>query len=349
MKRIDNFITEIIGDLSPTGRLWAKIGLAVLFFAAWMSFDFGYSVSFKHGAFLALLSVVTAFGPEVAYKMWKEGRKPTGLILAAICVPLFAIEFYSHAGYTAGLRGHNISEAKVQNVKYDGAQEAAKEDKANLEMWKDHLNKLMAENAWAATVKADGLRAQLDAAQKAIDLEAARGGCKTKCQVEMKKKADIETRIAIAERATDLTNKIEATQRILDKKRAVADTTEHKSSPVVHQNEFLANVVALVGQGSLQPTAFISTSAQQSVNIAMAMVGTGLPGLAIFISGLFRRKRAEADVAPLPPVIHSAPVKAPAQAGNTTFIQKLDGYIPFRNPETLEFSNRRILPAQAAA
>lgn len=342
MTRINKFITEIIGDLDATGRMWAKIGLAVLFFAAWMSFDFGYSVSLKHGAFLALLSVVTAFGPEVAYKMWKDDRKPTAVILSIICVPLFAIEFYSHAGYTAGLRGHNISETKVQNVKYDGAQERVAEDKTNLKMWQERLAKLEADNAWVATVTADALRAQLASANLAIEQEAARGGCKAKCLARTKERDDLATKIALAEEKSNLTKQIEATKRILDKARDKADSTEHKSSPVVHQNEFLANVVALVGQGSLQPSSFISASTTQSVNLAMAIVGTGLPGLAIFIAGLFRRKGSEAiETAPVVPAwqVKPAPVKP------QTVVQRLEGMIPVRNLETLEIGHRKVQAA----
>lgn len=343
MNRINTFIKEIIGDLDATGRMWAKIGLTVLFFAAWMSFDFGYSVSLKHGAFLALLSVVTAFGPEVAYKMWTGGRKPTGAILAIICVPLFAIEFYTHAGYTAGLRGHNISETKVQNVKYDGAQERVSEDKTNLKMWQERLAKLEADNAWSATVTADALRARLASANLAIEQEAARGGCKTKCLARTQERDDLASKIAIAEEKSNLTKQIEATKRILDKARDKADTTEFKSSPVVHQNEFLANVVALVGQGSLQPTSFISASTQQSVNLAMAIVGTGLPGLSIFIAGLFRRKggAVEDEAAPASPVwqVKPAPVKP------QTIIQRLEGIVAVRNPETLEIGHRKVQAA----
>lgn len=314
MKKADDFITNIIGDLTPTGKFWAKLGLCVLFVAAAMSFDFGFSVSWKHGVFLALLSFVTAFGPEVAYKMWEEGRKPTATILAIICVPLFAIEFYTHAGYTAGLRGHNIAETKVQNTKYDGAQEGVKEAKANLVIFTKQLNTLMEQNAWAATVKAEGLRTQAAQLEQNIASETKLGGCGRKCRGLQDDLTKVRNQIAVAEQRSDIEKQIAATKRIIDGAREKADTVEYKSSAVVHQNEFLANALALVGQGKLEPTAFLSASAQQSVNLAMAMVGTGLPGLAIFISGLFRRRKEDGytarptstDVQPRTPT-YSAP------------------------------------------
>ena len=286
-----SFISDLFNELDAFGRFWLALGLVVLVVAARMSWKFGYDVSLEHAAFLACLTVVAAFGPMAAEILCGIGRKGVACAIAILCVPLLGIEFFSHAGYTAGLRGSNIETATVQNMRFDGAQDAAKEDKANLEMWKDHLSKLMADNAWAATVKADGLRAQLDAAQKAIDLEAARGGCKAKCLAEMKKKADLEERIAIAERATDLTAKIEATQRILDKKRTVAATTEHKSSAVDHQNKFLIKSVAMVANGNLKATELQAAGAEQTVNLAMAFAGTGLPAFCLFLCVLFRKNR----------------------------------------------------------
>ena len=58
---------------------------------------------------------------------------------------------------------------------------------------------------------------------------------------------DLAARIAIAEEKSELTKKIEATKKVLAGAREKAIATEHKSSPVVHQNEFLAKAVALVG------------------------------------------------------------------------------------------------------
>jgi hypothetical protein len=288
-----SLVKELFGDLTPTGRAWMYLGLGSLMAAAAMSFDFGSGVSMKHAIFLGCLTVVTAFAPEAAYKQWTEGRRGLAVALAIICAPLFAIEFYSHAGYTAGLRGQNISEARVQNARYDGAQEAAKEDKTNLELWKKQLATLLEQNAWAGTVKADALRAQVDVAQKEIDLEAARGGCKTKCALRMKEKADLEQKIGTIEQASSLSARIEATQRILDKKRVVASSTEYKSSAVAHQNEFLAKAVTLFRDGSMKPSELMDEGASQTVNLGMAAAGTGLPAFALFIAGLFRRKESE--------------------------------------------------------
>jgi hypothetical protein len=301
-------IKDMYNDLDSFGRFWFAIGLAALVAAAAMSFDFGWQVSTKHAIFLAVLTVVAAFGPMAAEMLYTKGRKGPAFAIAALCVPLLAIEFYSHAGYTAGLRGTNIETASVQNAKWSGAQEAVSEDKQNVEIWKKQLQTLLEQNAWAGTVKADGLRAQLGAAQKAIDLEGQRGGCKSKCLALMEKKGALEKQIAIAEQASDLTKRIEATQRILDGKRDVAATTEHKSSAVDHQNKFLIASVALFANGSTQASPLQALGAEQSVNLGMALAGTGLPAFALFLAGLFRSERRR-DEWPRPSA--SAPVAAP--------------------------------------
>jgi hypothetical protein len=319
---LDSFMHAMFGDLAPTGRAWARVGIVVLCVAALMSYDFGASVSWKHGLFLAVLSFVAAFGPEAAHKAWDEGRAGASIAIACVCVPLLAIEFYSHAGYTAGLRGDNIATAKVANVKYDHAQDSVKEDKLNLTMWSERLQKLEAEanNAWLATVTADALRGQLASANLAIDLEAKNGGCKSKCLARTKERDNIVSKIAIAEEKADLTKKIEATKRVLADARDKADATEFKSSAVVHQNQFLAKAVALVGYGSLKPSDAIEETAQQSANLMMALAGTGLPAFALFVAGLYRRRGGEEDLtAPSPlrredfrtstPVFERAPVK----------------------------------------
>ncbi len=297
---------DLFNDLDEFGRFWLVLGLGSLTAAASMSFAFGWDVSVKHAIFLAFLSVIAAFGPMAAEMLWSKRRKGPAIATALICVPLLGIEFYSHAGYTAGLRGSNIETATVQNTKWDGAQSAVTEDESNVKLWREQLAALLTQNAWAGTVKADGLRAQLAVAQKEIDLEAARGGCKTKCAARMKDKADLEQRIATIEQASDLTARIEATQRILDKKRETAATTEHKSSAVDHQNKFLVKSVALFVNGSTEASEIQAMGAEQSVNLAMAIAGTGLPAFALFLAGLFRVSRREDEA---PPALRETHVK----------------------------------------
>lgn len=292
---------DMFGDLDPFGRFWMAVGLGTLVAAAAMSFDFGWGVSLKHAVFLGLLTVVAAFGPMAAEMLWRNGRKGPAIATAVICLPLLGIEFFSHAGYTAGLRGSNIETAVVQNARYDGAQDAVSEDKTNLAMWREQLSTLTAQNAWAPTVKAEAMRVELAHIKARIDKEKAgkrgrKAGCGKECERLQDQASKLEERIGIAERASDLTKRIEATQRVLDTKRDVAAKTEHKSSAVDHQNKFLIATVSLVANGGAEASKVQAMGAEQAVNLAMALAGTGLPAFALFIAGLFRRP--EDDKAP---------------------------------------------------
>lgn len=318
-----NAYRALFGALSPWGKFWMVVGLASLGAAATMSFEFGSGVSRAHAVFLACLSFVTAFAPEAAYSQYEAGRKGVACVLAMLCVPLFGIEFFSHAGYTAGLRGSNIETTMVQNTKWDGAQETAKEDKAALKMWQERLAKLETEKGWVATVTADGLRAQIDSADEAIRQEERRGGCGPKCLKLKEAKGELGNKIAAAEERASILSQIEATKRKLDGARVAAANTEHKSSSVEHQQRFLSKAVALFGSGSLKPTEYQTEGAEQGVNLAMALAGTGLPALALFIMGLYRREGHEAVNVPAPerpqPSRNLTPAK-PTVINNTRFL-----------------------------
>lgn len=217
-------------------------GLIALAAGIAMAFEYGRAMSNLHAISLSLLAIAGSVG-FIGAKLLKSKGMPTAAKIMTIATVGFLIgEYGTHFGYTVGHRVRDSQETGVQNATYKAVQENRESEKANLAMWKDQLKTLMEQNAWAATVKADGLRAQLEAAQKSIDLEAARGGCKAKCQQEMKKKADLEQRISTAEQANDLTKRIEATQRILDQKVEKAATTEFKSSKIVNQTQAFAQI-----------------------------------------------------------------------------------------------------------
>lgn len=320
--RVAEAYRALFGNLSPWGKFWLVIGCASLGAAATMSFEFGSGVSRAHAVFLACLSFVTAFVPEAAYSQWERGRKGIAIALAMICAPLFGIEFFSHAGYTAGLRGSNVETAMVQNTKWDGAQDTAKEDKAALVMWTERLAKLEADKGWTATVTADGLRAQVDAADEAIRQEERRGGCGPKCLKLKEERGQLGDKIASAEEHASILKQIDATKRKLDGARTAAASVEHKSSSVEHQQRFLSKAVALFGSGSLKPTDFQTEGAEQSVNLAMALAGTGLPALALFIMGLYRREGDEIIDVPtphIPPTRDLTPTR-PTVVNNTRYL-----------------------------
>ena len=284
-------IRAMFGSLSPWGRFWLALGLFSLAAAAGMSFAVGWKMTALHAVFLAALSFATAFLPEAAYRAWQDGKKIVAIVLAVVIAPpLFAVEFTQHAAYTAGIRGHDLATTKVQNIKYDDGRGDVEEAKRTLAMFEKRLADLQAANAWAPTVTADALRAKLQSLNLAIDLEAKRGGCKQRCLERTKERDDVASKIAVLERVDETVEKIAATKKVIETARAKSATIEHKSSQTEHMNAFLSKAASFLGKGELTPDAYVEEGTQLSANLAMALVGTGLPALALFVAGLYRRE-----------------------------------------------------------
>lgn len=281
-------------ELHPFGQFFFGLGIVSLVVAAGMTFKFGWSMSVLHALSLAAVSIVASFLPEAAYRIGEEGRKGLAVTIALLFVPLVCVEYFSHVGYTVGQRVENTQQAGVHNTKFDDTRAAVESDRANLALWREHLAKLEAENAWVATVSADGLKAQSLVAQEAIDQEARRGGCGPRCFALMKDKAALDERIALAERASDLSSKIEATQRILDKKTETAATATYESSAVVNQTAFVSKIVSM----SLTPDEGTQEGSQIGISASLALANVLLTPLCFLVAGRFR-KRSEDEPDPV--------------------------------------------------
>ena len=266
-------------DFNTVRRAALYIGIAAALVAVWMTFSYGRTMSFAHGVSMGLLTLVAAFIWTAADHYRKVGQRAAGTVLMVLGVLFTSVEYFSHIGYTVGNRVTVTEETGVVNTNWKQAQEAVTEDKANLEMWRKQLADLKEQNAWAASVTAEGLRASLASADKAIELETKRGGCKSKCLALMEKKADLDAKIATTEQVADLSKRIEATQRIIDGKRTVATKAEFKSSPIVNQTKFAAQLAT----AEIEPTAEAMNWTQIIIGALIAFVTTFLAPTCFFI------------------------------------------------------------------
>lgn len=280
-----SIIRTMFGELSPWGKFWLWLGLVSLAAAAGMSFAVGWKMTALHALFLACLSFVTAFLPEAAYRAWNEGKRGVTIALALIAVPLFAIEFGQHAAYTAGVRGVDIVTAKVQNAVYDNNQDSVAQAKRDIVSAEALIKRL----SWLPSdVTAAGMAAKIQAQKEAIRQEEKRGGCGPKCLALTQELAEMEKMKAGAEDLTRERERMAAAKRVLEDRKEKANATQHATSQAEMMNSFLSEAVALIGFGSLTPTAGIEKATQTSANFAVAAAGTGLPALALFIAGLYR-------------------------------------------------------------
>jgi hypothetical protein len=191
---------------------------------------------------LVMFSIASDYVLLFINDAWKSKRYVFTTFVALGGLLVFTINLISNVGSVGWQRESVVSAAKVQNTRYDAAQDGVAEDKASLALFKQQLADLTAANAWAATVKPDGLKAQVLDLRKAEEAEARLGGCKAKCRAIQNQITEIQGRIAVAEQATDLAKRIEATQRVLDTKRTKAASQDKAVAAPASQALFFASM-----------------------------------------------------------------------------------------------------------
>jgi hypothetical protein len=308
-------------------KIFLCVGTVGLLVSVAMTYKFGSSMSWLHAIALVTVTIAAAFIFPFRAFVLKMGHQGAARSLMALGVFFVGLEFFSHLGYTIGMRERSNIEATAQNASYRNEQENLASEKSNLELWKQHLAKLQAENPWVAAVSADGLKAQVAAHTKAIELEEARGGCKSKCLARMKEKAALEERIGIAEQSNKLAEQIEATQRIVDKKTEVATQSKVGFSPVKAQTDFVGQIYLAMtgteGEKALSPDSVTLSFTQIFIGFFIALGATFLPTTAMYMAFFGHKPPAEeADEAPVAAPVARAP--APAIAKPRSYESLLD-------------------------
>ena len=297
-------------------RIFLGLGAVGLLISCAMTFKFGYAMSWLHAVALVTVTVMAAFIFPAKRFLREFGAIGPARIVGILGVFFIALEFYSHLGYTVGMRNKATLEATVQTAAYKNTQDALESEKTNLAFWRKQLTDLKQQNAWTATVTADGLRASLEAADKKIELETRRGGCKRKCLVLMEDKANLEARIATAEKVEDLSKRIEATQRILDGKTEKAVTVKAGFSAASAQTDWMGKIY-LLGTGTdakdaLNPDDVTLTVTDIVIGFFIALGATMLPTTAFFFAFFGIRTDEPVSVSPLKPKAVTPAVQAPA-------------------------------------
>jgi len=286
-------------SFTPVGQFWLALGIGALIVDAAISFKYGWTQTGIHAAGFAMLAIFFAFLPDQAALMWERKKYFASLSMWAVTVCIGVMAYWSHVGYGAGVRVGDIQQTGVQNTIHKAVNQNLDSERANLDSWKKQLATLMEQNAWAATVKADGLRAQLATHDEAIRQEGKRGGCGPKCLSLKREKDKLEERIATIEQASDLTKRIEATQRILDTKLAKAEKTEFKSSSVVNQVSTAGQLyLAFSGakpEDTLEPDRVTVSYANLIITAGGSLAFMLMAPIGFFIAG--RNRKSDADIA----------------------------------------------------
>ena len=307
----------------------AGVGLAVT--SLILTATFGASISIGMMFALGVISVMASYLPAIMIEVGDSGRK--WLLIPGIIVALLVtvIDVTTNASTTGVYKTTDVVQANVQQAKYVDRRDAVASAKDEVALFNKLIADLKAENPFATTVSADGLKGQVPAIEEAILQEAKRGGCGPKCLALKEQLADVQKRIGIAEKLDEHTAKLEAARRGLEKAIAEASTSEQGESAVATQNFRLASLLTLsrapsddavhwTDQWLMVVIGVVITFASQFFN-ALGFVGAR--------SGArFRERVAPAPVAHVPPaasVPSVAPlrvVERPAEPGHTIHVKQ---------------------------
>jgi hypothetical protein len=257
-------------DVDMIRKIALVLGCAGLAVAALMAFVFGLSMSLSHAVLLGLLTLSGSVLWPYAGHLRASGAGRSATMFLVIASGFLAAEYFSHIGYTVGQRVMETEDTGFKNAAYKLKQESVPRNAGLLAGMKADLEKMQAANAWAAAVSADGLRAQLAPMDLAIEQETARGGCGPKCLGLTRDKAAVQDKIAIVEKVDDLTKQIATMQNLVNMKEGEATTAEFKSSAVVAQTNF----VAQLGTLSLDPDRSAQIWTQIGIGAMLALVTT---------------------------------------------------------------------------
>ena len=224
---------------------------------------------------LAGLTVATAYMLNFIDLALSSGERAVAVGLAIAYGLMCLGEYGSHVAFGTSHRASNIEHASLQNTAYDDQRKTIKEGETNIAMWSARLGKLEAEASWVTTQTADALRAEARA-------EEMRGGCRQKCE-------SIKAKIALAEEATDLRSKIEATKAIIAKERSKSAGMQKGDSVALNQSQIYATAFT----GSLAPSAVAIAWANYGIGAYLSLLSTFLGTLFNWLG--FHKFRRKAD------------------------------------------------------
>lgn len=299
------------------------VGLAALAAGVGMAFEYGRAMSFLHAISLSLLAIAVSIA-FIGAELYRNAGRSTAAAVAMIAGIGFSIgEYGTHFGYTVGTRVSETQQTGVTNATYKAMQDNRDREASNLEIWKKQLATLLEQDGWTATVKADALRDELADLKSRIEEEkngkrGRRAGCGKECERLQDQANKVSERLGKVEQREDLSKRIEATQRILDKKVDVAASTNFHSSKIVNQTAGFAQIATW----SSEPSESAMSWTQLILGAIIAAITTYLAPFCLSIA--FAGSKGEAAprrTASIPAL--GAAGKAPNQqraAGDTYFL-----------------------------
>lgn len=261
---------QIPVGLRPYFRAIAYLGLGAMIIDTLMSAMFGATIGTVAMIGLAIVSLASGLFLVAAELFRRIGWTTIASVSFAVWGIAFAFNVWSNMGVATSTRMGEVQQATVQQTTYKDRQSSVEEAKQRLDLFTSQLQDLTTQHAWAATVTADGLRAQITDLERARASEAKLGGCGPKCRAIEDKIASVRGQIAVAEQRHDLTERIEATKRVLSDARDKLSTTTAGISATANQSTLYAKLIAW--NLADDPDQAYVTVANEGTGVAMAVV-----------------------------------------------------------------------------
>lgn len=313
---------NIPSGLRPHFRAIAALGMGAMIVDTFMSAAFGYTIGYVPMIGLAIISLGSGLLLVAAEFFRRIGWTTVASASAVVWFVAFAFNCWSNMGVATSTRMGEVQKASVQQTTYAERKKASEEAEARLTLFGKQLGDLTSQNAWAATVSADGLRQQVADLQRSRDSESKLGGCGRKCRAIEDKIADVSGKIAVAEQRDDLTKRIEATKAVLAKARDELAGTKAGISATANQSTLYAKLISF--NLADDPDAASVTVANEGTGVAMAIVIAIVSAFLTLVGAIPHLTEVNEDMA-------SEPLRSPASG----IFQASNDYAPPARPAGL--------------
>lgn len=284
-----------------------------------MVWAYGASMSTKHAIGLVIVDIIGVLAFVMAGFMSSADAKGAARFANGIGAVALAIAFFSHLGYTIGMRTENIATATAQTQAVKLRTKGVENQQELLDVMRKQLTDLREQNAWSGAVTADALRQKVAVYEEDVRQEEARKGCKSKCLAKMGKLAELKGQIATLEKADDLTTRIAATERAIATASEATIATKVDASPVRAQTEFVPQIYNLLTGAEtdeiLNPNAVQMSITGIIIGFLIAVASTGSAPALFWLAFWGAAAPAREAVAPV-----DAKPRAAAPAGSWGFV-----------------------------
>lgn len=214
------------------GFLWLAVCCLITSAAGW---SFGSGNVAKQALFAFGFPLIT-IAAAIILPFIEHAKRAGHGMFALLLLPAWLLcatgEGFGHLMIIASQRDVSIQTAELQDTKFEDQRTSIRETEAKRTAILEAQKGLEGSKGWTSTKTVDGWKAAIETARLAMEIEAAKGGCKSKCLAARQLMEEAEANKAAAERMEANAKQLAAVEASLLKLRADAksDTKGHSDA-----------------------------------------------------------------------------------------------------------------------